>query len=215
MEAFIGKNKFLDLLFDGAVISVSGFLGVGAPEKLIDAILESEKKDFTIICNDTAFDNKGVGRLVSNNRVKKVITSHIGTNKSSGKLMLEGLMEVELVPQGTLLERLRAKGAGLGGILTPTGVGTAVEEGKKKMEIDGKEYILELPLGADFSLIHAHTADKKGNLVYRNTARNFNPVMALSGNIVIADTENIVETGSIDPNQVMTPGILVNYIYNG
>jgi len=215
MKAFIGKAEFLKLIFDGATISVSGFLGVGAPEQIIDIILESEKKDFTIICNDTAFENKGVGRLVSNNRVKKVITSHIGTNKASGNLMHSGKLEVELVPQGTILERLRAKGAGLGGILTPTGVGTAVEVGKQKFEIDGKEYILEKPLGADFSLIHAHSADKKGNLVYRHTARNFNHVMAFSGNIVIADVENVVETGSIDPNQVMTPGILVDYIYKG
>ncbi|MCL1828291.1 MAG: acetate CoA-transferase subunit alpha [Oscillospiraceae bacterium] len=197
---------------DNQVIMVGGFLAVGTPERFIDALIEKGVKDLTIINNDTSFVDRGVGRLIVNNQVKKVIASHIGTNKETGRKMNAGEMEVELVPQGTLAERIRSAGAGLGGFLTPTGVGTVIEEGKQKINFNGRDFLIEAPLRADIALLHAYKADKIGNLVYRRAARNFNPLMAMAADLVIVLAENIVEVGELDQDQVVTPAILVDMI---
>lgn len=202
-------------LHDGMTIMVGGFLAVGTPEKMIDGLLEKGVRDLTVIANDTGFPDKGVGKLVVNRRVKKVVASHVGTNPETGRQMNSGELEVDLVPQGTLAERIRAGGAGLGGFLTPTGLGTIVEQGKRVLEINGREYLLELPLRAEVALIKAKKADKAGNLIYSKSCRNFNPLMAMAADLVIVEAEEIVETGEIDPNDVMTPGILVDIIVGG
>ena len=197
---------------DGMTVMIGGFLGVGTPELLVDALIAKGIKDLTVIANDTAFSDKGIGKLVANRRLQKVIVSHIGTNPETGRQMNAGELQVELVPQGTLAERIRAGGAGLGGILTPTGLGTIVAEGKAIINIDGREYLLEKHLKADVALLKAHTADSAGNLLFHRSARNFNPLMAMSADVVIVQVENIVEAGKIDPDQVMTPGIVVDWI---
>jgi acetate CoA/acetoacetate CoA-transferase alpha subunit len=200
---------------DGMTIMIGGFLGVGTPEMFIDALVAKSAKDLTVIANDTAFTDKGIGKLVVNRRLRKVIVSHIGTNPETGRQMNAGELQVELVPQGTLAEQIRAGGAGLGGVLTPTGLGTIVADGKAVINVDGREFLLEKPLKADVALIKAHTADTSGNLLFNRSARNFNPLMAMAANIVIVQAENIVETGQIDPDQVITPGILVDWIVQG
>lgn len=191
-------------------ISVGGFLTNGTPEKLIDLVIESKVKALTVICNDGGFEDKGVGRLIVNNQVKKLIASHIGTNPYVGKLMQESKIEVELVPQGTLAERIRAFGAGLGGILTPTGLQTIVENGKQIMEVKGQRYLLEEALGADLALIGGAVADDYGNLKYSQTMRNFNPVMATAAEIVVVET--VKRVSEIDPEDVITPFPFVDYI---
>ena len=213
MNKIISMDEVTSFFKDGMTIMAGGFMGVGTPECLVSALLDSDVKDITLIANDTAFIDSGVGPLIVNHRVKKVIASHIGTNPETGRQMIAGEMEVELVPQGTLAERVRAGGAGLGGILTPTGVGTVVEEGKEKLTLDGREYLLEKPLRAEVALLKAYKADKSGNLVYHRSARNFNPFMALAADLVIVQVEQLVEVGEIDPDEVMTPGILVDKIY--
>lgn len=200
---------------DGMTIMVGGFLGCGSPHRLIDALVEKGVKDLTLICNDSGFADIGVGKLVVNKQIKKLIASHIGTNRETGNQMNAGEMEVVLVPQGTLAEQVRAGGAGLGGFLTPTGVGTVVEEGKEKIEIDGKTYLLELPLRADVALIAGETVDQFGNIVYYGATRNFNNLMAPAADLVIVEAEEVVEVGELDPNDVVTPGIFVDYIVNG
>lgn len=197
---------------DGATIMIGGFNIGGVPYALIDALIKRGVKNLTLICNDTAYEDVGHGKLIANGQVKKVIASHIGLNKVTQKLYNEGKLEVEFVPQGTLAERIRAGGFGLGGILTPTGIGTLAEEGKQVLEINGRKYILELPLRADFALIKAKKADKMGNLYYWGNARNFNPIMAFAADIVIAEVETLLEVGEINPNDVHTPGILVDRI---
>lgn len=211
----ISIKQAVEHIKDGMTVMIGGFLGVGNPHKIIDALVEKGVKDLTIIANDTAFPEIGIGKLIVNKQVKKVITSHIGTNKETGRQMTEGETEVVLVPQGTLAERIRAAGAGLGGILTPTGIGTIVEEGKRKIEVDGKEYLLELPLRADVALIKGAKVDKKGNICYNKSARNFNPIMAMAADLVIVEAEEVVDVGEIGPNDVMTPGIFVDYIVKG
>jgi acetate CoA/acetoacetate CoA-transferase alpha subunit len=212
----IGSIKdAVEKIKDGMTVMVGGFLGVGTPEALVDALVAKGVKNLTVICNDSAFPDRGIGKLIVNKQIKKLITSHIGTNPETGRQMNEGETEVELVPQGTLAERIRAAGAGLGGILTPTGVGTIVEQGKKKLEINGKEYLLELPIKADIALLKAEKADKKGNLIYRKSARNFNPIMATAADFVIVQVDEIVDVGEIDPDDVMTPGIFVDMIVRG
>jgi len=195
---------------NGARLMVGGFMGVGTPEAIIDELCRQQRGDLTIIANDTAMPGVGIGKLVSAGLVRKVIASHIGLNPETQRLMLDGRIEVELVPQGTLIERIRAGGHGLGGILTPTGVGTVVEEGKRKIEVDGRTYLLELPLRADFALVQAFLADYLGNLTYALTMRNFNPVIAMAADRVIVDAEHIVPVGMIPPDQVMTPAPLVD-----
>ena len=195
---------------DGQKIMIGGFLGCGTPEGLITALIERPVKDIVLVCNDTATTEKGVGRLIVAKLVKQAIVSHIGTNKETIRQLNEKETVVTLVPQGTLVEQIRCGGAGLGGFLTPTGIGTAVEEGKTVQEIDGKPYLLELPLRADVALLKAWKADENGNLVFRRTARNFNPIMALAADLVIAEVEEILPVGALDPDAVEVPGIVVD-----
>ena len=213
MSKIIGKAQVLDMLQDGMTVMIGGFLACGTPEGLVDLLIEKGVKDLTIVGNDTGFPDRGIGRLVVSRQAKKVIASHIGTNPETGNQMNSGTLEVELCPQGTLAERIRAAGAGLGGFYTPTGIGTVVENGKEKKVINGVEHILELPIQGDIALVKAWKADKKGNLIYLNSARNFNPLIATAATTVIVEAEEIVEVGELDPNQVVTPGLFVNYIY--
>ncbi|ODN30741.1 acetate CoA-transferase subunit alpha [Fervidobacterium thailandense] len=208
----ISLDEAVELLKPGMTVMIGGFLGVGTPEKLIDKIVEKGINNLIVIANDTAMPDRGIGKLIVNRLCKKVIVSHIGTNPETQRQMIAGELEVELVPQGTLAERIRAGGAGLGGILTPTGVGTVVEEGKRVIEIDGKKYLLELPLKADVALIKAKKCDYYGNLVYNLTATNFNPIMAMAADIVIAEVEEIVPVGALSPDEIKTPGVLVDYV---
>jgi acetate CoA/acetoacetate CoA-transferase alpha subunit len=191
---------------------IGGFMGVGTPEGLIDELLRQGRHDLTVIANDSAMPGIGIGKLVTAGAVRKVIASHIGLNPETQQKMLARTMEVELIPQGTLIERIRAAGFGLGGILTPTGIGTVVEDGKRKLEVDGREFLLETALHADFALVQAFVADYLGNLTYALTARNFNPVIAMAGNTVIVEAEHIVPVGMISPDQVMTPAPIVDYL---
>ena len=197
---------------DGASLMVGGFMGVGTPECVMDELIRQGKRGMTVIANDTATPGVGIGKLVSAGVVKKVIASHIGLNPETQQKMIAKEIEVELVPQGTLIERIRAAGYGLGGILTPTGVGTVVEEGKRRIDVDGREFLLEKPLSADFALVQAFLADYLGNLTYALTARNFNPVIAMAGKTVIVDAEHIVPVGMISPDHVMTPAPIVDYL---
>ncbi len=215
MNKIVTIEEAISHVKDGSVIMVGGFLAGGSPERLIDALVAKGVKDLTLICNDTAFVDKGVGKMVVAKMFKKVIVSHIGTNPETGRQMIANETEVDLVPQGTLAERIRSAGAGLGGFLTPTGVGTIVEEGKEKMVINGMEYLLELPLKADVALIYAEKADKFGNLVYAGSKSNFNPLMATAADVTIAEVAEVVEIGEINQNDVKTPGIFVTYIVNG
>lgn len=212
------KNKLVTMeeavshIKDGMTVFIGGFLGVGTPEKIIDALIEKGVKDLTVIGNDTGYPDRGIGRLVVNNQVKKVIASHIGTNPETGRRMHTGEMEVELVPQGTLAERIRCGGNGLGGFLTPTGVGTIVQEGKEVITVDGKDYLLEKPLKADVALLNGSIVDELGNIIYAKTTKNFNPMMATAADTVIVFAENLVKVGEIDPDHVMTSRIFVDYI---
>lgn len=200
------------LIPDGARLMIGGFMGVGTPERIVDEIVRQGKRDLTVIANDTAKPGAGVGKLISQRLVRAAIVSHIGLNPEAQKQMHAGELEIELVPQGTLIERIRAGGYGLGGVLTPTGVGTLVEDGKPMIEVDGQGYLLETPLRADFALVHAFLADYLGNLSYALTARNFNPLVAMAGAIVIAGAEHIVPVGLIAPDHVVTPAPLVDYL---
>jgi acetate CoA/acetoacetate CoA-transferase alpha subunit len=200
------------LIPDGASLMIGGFMGVGTPDIVIDELLRQQRRDLTVIANDTAMPGRGIGKLVSAKALRKVIASHIGLNPETQQQMIAGSLQVELIPQGTLIEQIRAGGHGLGGVLTPTGVGTVVEEGKRKIEVDGREFLLELPLKADFAIVQAFMADYYGNLVYALTARNFNPVMAMAGGTVIAEVEQIVPVGMISPDHVVTPAVLVDYL---
>lgn len=212
MNKVIAQDELYRLFKDKVTVMVGGFMGVGAPTSLIRILVDRGVKELTLITSDTATPDTGVGPLIVNRQVKKIIASHIGTNPETGRQMIAGETIVELVPQGTLAERIRAGGAGLGGILTPTGLGTVVEEGKEKLMVDGKEYLLELPLRADIALLKAYKADKAGNLIYRQSARNFNPIMALAADLVIAEVEEVVEVGEMMPDEVMTPGILIDKV---
>jgi acetate CoA/acetoacetate CoA-transferase alpha subunit len=206
----IGLAELRPHLKNGMSILFGGFLGTGTPAAIVREILDSGVQDLTLIGNDSGFPDIGVGILVVARRVKKLITSHIGTNPETGRQMIAGELEVELVPQGTLAERIRCGGSGLGGVLTPTGVGTIVEEGKTKLTFDGVEYIVERPLRADLAIVQAHRADESGNLVYQRAARNFNPLVALAGDYVVVEADEIVPIGDIDPDFVMTPGAVVD-----
>lgn len=205
-------DQALEYIKDGMTVAVGGFLGVGTPEKLIDAVIAKGIKNLTLVCNDTAFPDRGVGKWIVNKNVSKVIISHIGTNPETGRQMNAGELDVELVPQGTLAERVRAAGAGLGGVLTPTGIGTVIEQGKQKLTIEGKDYLLELPIKADVALIKGSIVDKKGNVYYNKSTRNFNTIMATAAELVIVEAEKLVEIGEIDPTDVMTPSVFVDMI---
>lgn len=200
---------------DGDTVMIGGFLAVGTPELIIDALVAKNVTGLTIIANDSGWPDRGIGKLVVGKQVKKLVASHVGTNPETGRQMNTGEMEVVLTPQGTLAEQVRAGGAGLGGVLTPTGIGTVVERGKQRINLGGRDYLIELPLRAQVALVKAYKADKSGNLVFRRSARNFNPLIALAADFVIAEAEIIVETGEIDPDEVMTPGILVDMVVQG
>lgn len=215
MDKIISAEEAFHKIKDGMSVMVSGFLCVGSAKTIVDKIAESNIKDIILIVNDTGTPTLGCGKWVVNKQVKKVIATHIGLNSETGRQMNEGELDVELVPQGTFAERIRIGGAGIGGFYTPTGVGTEVEIGKEKKNINGKDYILEKPLRAEVALINGAIVDKNGNVYYDATARNFNPLMAMAADIVICEAEKIVEVGEIDPNMVITPGILVDYIVQG
>ena len=208
----ISLDEAVSIIPNGASLMIGGFMGVGTPERLVDEIARQGKRDLTVIANDTAKPGTGIGKLVSAKLVRKAIVSHIGLNPETQQQMIAGEMSVELIPQGTLIERIRAGGYGLGGILTPTGIGTVVEEGKRKIDVDGREYLLEAPLRADFALVQAFLADYLGNLAYALTARNFNPVIAMAGATVIVVADHIVPVGLIAPDHVVTQAPLVDYI---
>jgi acetate CoA/acetoacetate CoA-transferase alpha subunit len=208
----ISLKEAVALIPDGASLMIGGFMAVGTPERLVDELLLQVKRNLTVIANDTATPGRGIGKLVSAGLIKKTIASHIGLNPETQQQMINGKMAVDLVPQGTLIERIRAGGFGLGGILTPTGVGTVVEEGKQRLEVDGKSYLLETALRADFALVHAFLADYLGNLSYALTARNFNPVIAMAADTVLVTADHIVPVGVIAPDHVVTPAPVVDYL---
>jgi acetate CoA/acetoacetate CoA-transferase alpha subunit len=212
MRRAISAAAAAALIHDGSRVMFGGFMGVGTPERIIDALVARGARGLTIIGNDTARPGIGVGKLIDAGCVARAMVSHIGTNPVTQQRMIAGEIAVELIPQGTLAERIRAGGAGLGGILTPTGVGTVVAEGKQVIEFDGVSYLLERPLRADFAIIHAHEADYNRNLTYRLTAANFNPVIAFAADCVIAEPAEIVPVGVIPPDLVRTPGILVHHL---
>jgi acetate CoA/acetoacetate CoA-transferase alpha subunit len=197
---------------DGASVMIGGFMAIGSPERLITELVRCGRRDLTVIANDTARPGIGIGKLIAKRCVKRLIVSHIGANPETQQQMLSGAIDVELVPQGTLAERIRAGGFGLGGVITPTGVGTLAAEGKRTIEIDGQTFLVESPLRADFALLHAWQSDYYGNLVYSLTARNFNPLMAMAANIVIAEADQIVPIGAIGPDEIQTSGVLVDYL---
>jgi acetate CoA/acetoacetate CoA-transferase alpha subunit len=208
-------NELVSKLFDGASIMVGGFMDIGTPEAIVDAIVASPVKDLTIICNDGGLPGVGVGKLIDAGKVKTLIASHIGLNPVAGQKMTSGELEVQLIPQGTLAERIRAAGAGLGGFLTPTGVGTMVQSGKQVLQVNGRDYLLELPLKADFAILLGHFVDEKGNTIYSKTTRNFNPLMATAAQTVFVQARKVVKIGELNPDQIHTPHIFVDYIVGG
>jgi acetate CoA/acetoacetate CoA-transferase alpha subunit len=200
------------LIPNGATLMIGGFMGVGTPERIVDEIVRQGKRNLTVIANDTAVPGRGIGKLVEAGLVAHTVASHIGLNPETQKQMIAGKMAVDLVPQGTLIERIRAGGCGLGGVLTPTGIGTIVEEGKQKVEVNGRKYLVETALRADFALVNAFMADYLGNLSYALTSRNFNPVIAMAADTTIVCAEHIVPVGLIAPDHVITPAPLVDYL---
>ncbi len=213
MDKKISLQDAVSKVKDGMTIMVGGFLAAGSPIAILDELSKSDVKDLTLICNDTAFADVAHGKLITNKQVKKVIVTHIGTNPNTSAQMNSGELEIEFVPQGTLAERIRAYGAGLGGVLTPTGLGTIVAEGKEIITVDGKEYLLEKPVRADLALLGATIADEAGNLIYKGTTQNFNPLMATAADVVVVEVEKLVAVGEIQPESVHTPAIFVDYIY--
>lgn len=214
MNKLISIQEAVSKIKDGDVVMIGGFLGVGSPHHLIDALVAQGTKNLTLICNDSGFPEIGVGKLVVTKQFKKIIASHIGTNKETGRQMMEGETEVILTPQGTLAEQIRCACYGLGGFLTATGVGTKVAEGKMEIPVNGREYLLELPLHADVALIFANKADKYGNLSYHGAAQNFNSVMAGAANLTIVEVDEFSDS-ALDPDLAETPGVFVNYIVKG
>lgn len=212
MKGALKPEAAAELIPDGASLMIGGFMAVGTPERMIDAIVARRIRDLTVIANDTAMPGKGIGKLISAGLVSRVIASHIGLNPETQAKMIAGEIACELVPQGTLIERIRAGGMGLGGVLTPTGLATEVAEGKQIVTVEGNHYLVETPLKADFALIGAWQADYVGNLSYLLTAHNFNPIIALAGRTVIAEAESIVPVGVIPPDAVKTPGVLVDHL---
>jgi 3-oxoacid CoA-transferase subunit A len=200
---------------DGATIVLGGFGLTGLPENLIVALRDSGVKDLTCVSNNAGVDDWGLGLLLQTRQIRKMISSYVGENQTFERQFLSGELDVELVPQGTLAERIRAGGAGIGGFYTPTGVGTVVAEGKESRVIDGREYVLEAPIRGDFAFVKAWKGDRLGNLVYRMSARNFNPVAATAGKVTLAEVEHLVEPGEIDPDHVITPGIFIDFIFQG
>lgn len=214
-KKIISVQEVVEKIPEGATLMIGGFLADGTPELIINELVKSGKKNFTVIANDTATPEKGIGKLIVNKQVKKAIVSHIGTNPETQKQMIAGSLEVELVPQGTLAEKVRAGGFGLGGILTPTGIGTVVEDDKQVILVEGKEYLVEPAIKADFSLIKAKKADLYGNLTFNLTAENFNPLMAFAGETTIVEIEELVPLGGITPAEAKVPHAVVDYMVRG
>ncbi|MDR2386029.1 MAG: CoA transferase subunit A [Deltaproteobacteria bacterium] len=210
--SIISAKQAADLIPDGASVMFGGFMNCGGPKTLVNALIEAGKKDLTLICNDTGLPGVGVAKLIENRMVRSLKATHVGLNPETGRQINASELEFELIPQGTFVERIRAGGAGLGGFLTPSGVGTTVADGKQVLNLSGRDYLLELPLKADFAILRGHLADKAGNIHYRLATRNFNVAMATAAETVIAEVENIVEIGQLDPDMVMTPGIFVDFL---
>ena len=208
----ITLQQVADFVPDGATVMIGGFMGVGTPERMLDQLVEAGRRDLTVIANDTSMPGIGIGKLIDAGLVRRAIVSHIGLNPNAQQQMLRGTLDVELVPQGTLIERIRAGGGGLGGVLTATGVGTMVAEGKPTFTVDGRTFLVEAALRADVALVNAFLADYAGNLTFALTARNFNPIIATAADVVIVEAENIVPVGVIAPDHVMTPAPLVDYV---
>ena len=208
----IKVNEAVAIIPNGATLMIGGFMAVGTPERLMDELVKQNRKGLTVIANDSGRPGVGIGKLIDHKAVAKLMVSHIGTNPETQRQMVAGELEVELIPQGTLAERIRCAGFGLGGVLTATGVGTVVEEGKQTLVIDGSKYLVEVPIKADFALIKASRADYYGNLDYSLTAQNFNPLMAMAAETVITEADSIVPVGVIPPDEVKTPSVLVDYI---
>ena len=210
MKKIISAKEAAEFVKDNSTLMVGGFLSCGAPDKLVDALVETNVSNLTLICNDTTYPDVDKGKLIDEKRVKKVISSHKETNPITGQKLLNKESEVEILPMGTFVEKIRACGSGLGGILTPTGIVTILEEGKKMIEVNGKKYIFEEPLGADVAFIYGTKVDKFGNVSYFGTTRNFNTTMAMSADTVIVQADEIVDC--LDPNEVVIPGIFIDYI---
>jgi acetate CoA/acetoacetate CoA-transferase alpha subunit len=208
----VSAEEAIAMIPNGATVMIGGFMGVGTPERLLDEVVRQQKSGLILISNDAAVPGKGIGKLIDAALVSRMTASHIGLNPKAQQQMMANKIAVDLIPQGTLAERIRAGGCGLGGVLTPTGVGTTVSEGKRQIEIDGKQFLLETALRAEFALIHAFLADYSGNLSYALTARNFNPIMAMAADTVIVTTDHIVPIGVIAPDHVVTPAPLVDYL---
>lgn len=215
MNKIISLDQAVNLIKDGDTVMVGGFMANGTPERIVDALVAKGTKNLTLICNDAGLPDKGVGKMVMTKQFSKIIASHIGLNREAGRQMNEGETVVELIPQGTLVEQIRAGGFGLGGFLTPTGIGTLVAEGKELITVDGKDYLLEKPIKADVALIFANKVDEGGNLQYIGSENNFNQVMAANATTTIVEAREIVKSGDLDPNFVHTPGIFVDYIVEG
>ena len=212
MRSAISPAVAAELVRDGATVMIGGFMGVGSPHRIINALVARGARDLTVIVNDTARPGVGIGKLISAGCVARVIASHIGTNPETQRLMLSGAIAVELVPQGTLAERIRAGGAGLGGVLTATGLGTLAGEGRQVVQVDGREYLIEPALKAEIALVAARSADYAGNLVYSLTARNFNPLMAMAAETTIAEANEVVPLGVLAPDVIHTPGVLIDHL---
>lgn len=213
MKKLISAKEAAALIKDGSTVMIGGFLSCGTPDKIIDEMVKRNIKNLTMISNDTSIPDVDKGKLIQNGSVKKVITTHIGTNPITGQKMQAGEIEVEFYPMGTLVEKIHAKGSGLGGVLTPTGIGTILEEGKKIVEIKGKKYIFEEPLGADFAIIYGTKVDKYGNVSFEGTTRNFNTSMATAADVVIVQADEIVEC--LNPDSVVIPSVFIDYIVKG
>ena len=215
MNKIITISNAVSMVKDGMTIMIGGFLGCGNPHKIIEALCETDVKDLNLICNDGGLPDYGVAKLIAKKKIKSLMASHVGMNPDVANQQHSGELALTLVPQGSLAEMIRAGGAGLGGVLTPTGIGTIVADGKQVIQIDGKDFLLEKPLRADVALICGYKVDKKGNVWYKGVTRNFNVCMATAADIVIVEADNIVECGEITPEDVVTPGIYVDYIVNG
>jgi acetate CoA/acetoacetate CoA-transferase alpha subunit len=208
-------EEALQAITDGSTLMYGGFGGIGTPPTIVEGLLQKGVKELTIIGNDTGFPHIGIGRLVTAGSVKKVITSHIGSNPNAGRRMEEGSMEIAFYPQGTLAEKIRAGGVGLGGVLVDVGIGTSIELGKETVIVDGRAYLIEPALTADVAIVHAKRADPFGNLVYDKSGRNFNPLVAMAGQLTIAEADEIVPLGELDPECIVTPGLFVDMVIPG
>ena len=212
LKPIISPVEAAQKVCDGDTVMIGGFMAIGSPHKIIDALIEQQTKNLHLIANDTGYSDKGIGKLISAKAIASLKASHIGLNPETGRQMTAGEIEVDLIPQGTLVERIRSGGAGIGGFLTETGIGTVVEENKQKLTVGGKDYILELPLKAKVALIRASIVDKAGNCIFNKTTSNFNPLMATAADLVIVEAEQVVEVGEIDADRFTLPGTFVDFI---